>query len=257
MAEAGPPDRSGSAAAGEPAPGAGAGPPASRRRGRVRRIFLDTTPLREHREFRLLWFGQVVSGMGNQVTRIALPFQVYVLTGSTLAIGALVLAQLIPILVFSLGAGSLADAVDRRKVLIVTQVGMGLTSLCLVGLAILPAPPLAAIFAVAFIAAGLSSVDGPTRSAAIPRLVSPGPSACGNRPEPAQLPGRLGGRAGDRRPAPGHGRPGRGVFRRCRDVRGLPGGTPRHSRRCRRSAPSGGPGSPRSARACATLPIAG
>jgi len=111
--------------------------------------------------------------MGNQITRIALPFQVYVLTGSTLAIGALVLAQLIPILVFSLGAGSIADAVDRRKLLIVTQAGMALTSLALVGLAVLPAPPLIAIFMVAFVAAGLSSVDGPTRSAAIPRLVSP------------------------------------------------------------------------------------
>ena len=165
MAEAAPPD--------DPGSSSGAEPPAVRRRGRVRRIFLDTTPLREHREFRLLWFGQVISGMGNQVTRIALPFQVYVLTGSTLAIGALVLAQLILILVFSLGAGSLADAVDRRKVLIVTQVGMGLTSLSLVLLALMPAPPLAAIFAVAFVAAGLSSVDGPTRSAAIPRLVTP------------------------------------------------------------------------------------
>jgi MFS family permease len=141
---------------------------------RLRRIFLDTTPLREHREFRLLWFGQVVSGMGNQITRIALPFQVYVLTGSTLAIGALVLAQLIPILVFSLGAGSVADAVDRRKLLIVTQVGMGLTSTALVGLALMPSPPLIAIFIVAFLAAGLGSVDGPTRSAAIPRLVTPG-----------------------------------------------------------------------------------
>jgi len=157
MAEDGPPGR----------------PRSGGRRGRVRRIFLDTAPLREHREFRLLWFGQVVSGMGNQVTRIALPFQVYVLTGSTLAIGALVLAQLVPILVFSLGAGSVADAVDRRKVLIVTQVGMGLSSLALVGLALMPSPPLIAIFAVAFAAAGLSSVDGPTRSAAIPRLVTP------------------------------------------------------------------------------------
>jgi MFS family permease len=139
----------------------------------VRRLFLDTTPLREHREFRLLWLGQVVSGMGNQITRIALPFQVYVLTGSTLAIGALVLAQLIPILVFSLGAGSVADAVDRRRLLVITQVGMALTSLALVALALIPSPALIAIYLVAFLAAGLSSVDGPTRSAAIPRLVTP------------------------------------------------------------------------------------
>src|SRR5450755_4464332 len=129
-----------------PAQGGPARPSAGRSAGRLRRIFLDTTPLREHREFRLLWFGQVVSGMGNQVTRIALPFQVYVLTGSTLAIGALVLAQLIPILVFSLGAGSVADAVDRRKVLVVTQIGMGLTSLALVVLALIPAPSLVAIY---------------------------------------------------------------------------------------------------------------
>ena len=148
-----------------------AGPKPGARR-RVRRIFLDPTPLREHRDFRLLWLGQVVSGMGNQITRIALPFQVYVLTGSTLAIGALVLVQLIPILVFSLGAGSVADAVDRRRVLIVTQVGMALTSLCLVGLALIPSPSLVAIFVVAFVAAGLGSVDGPTRSSSIPRLVS-------------------------------------------------------------------------------------
>ena len=161
-----------SPAGSDPVPGPPVTPPVRPPRGRLRRIFLDTTPLREHREFRLLWLGQVVSGMGNQITRIALPFQVYVLTGSTLAIGALVLAQLVPILVFSLGAGSVADAVDRRKLLIVTQAGMALTSLALVALALVPSPPLIAIFAVAFVAAGLSSVDGPTRSAAIPRLVS-------------------------------------------------------------------------------------
>ncbi len=109
--------------------------------------------------------------MGNQITRIALPFQVYVLTGSTLAIGALVLAQLIPILVFSLGAGSLADAVDRRRLLIVTQVAMALASIALVILALTPSPSLVAIYAVAFLAAGFSAVDGPTRSAVIPRLI--------------------------------------------------------------------------------------
>jgi MFS family permease len=139
----------------------------------LRRLFIDIAPLREHREFRLLWVGQVVSGMGNQITRIALPFQVFVLTGSTLAIGALVLAQLIPILVFSLGAGSVADAVDRRRLLLVTQTGMALTSLALVALALIPTPPLIAIYVVAFLAAGLGSIDGPTRSAAIPRLVTP------------------------------------------------------------------------------------
>ena len=57
-------------------------------RGRARRLFLDTAPLRLDRDYRWLWSGQVVSGIGNQITRVALPFQVYVITGSTLAIGA-------------------------------------------------------------------------------------------------------------------------------------------------------------------------
>ncbi len=80
--------------------------------------------------------------MGSQITRIVLPYQVFVLTGSTLAIGGLVLAQLIPILLFSLGAGTVADAVDRRRILVVTQIGLASMSLLLVVLAIIPSPSL-------------------------------------------------------------------------------------------------------------------
>lgn len=139
----------------------------------LRRFFLDIAPLRKDRDYRWLWSGQVVSGMGNQITRVALPFQVYVLTGSTLAIGALAFFQLIPILLFALGAGSLADAVDRRRLLLVTQVGLAACSLALVLLALDGHPPLPALFAVAFVVAGLGAVDQPTRASSIPRLVAP------------------------------------------------------------------------------------
>ncbi len=155
---------------GDPEDAAPSGPGATGRR-RVLGLLLETGPLRHDRDFRLLWSGQVVSGIGTQVTRIALPYQVYVLTGSTLAIAALTAVQLIPILVFVLGAGSVADAVDRRRLLIVTQIGLAASSLALVMLALLPAPPLGAILLVAFVAASLSSVDQPARSSAIPRLV--------------------------------------------------------------------------------------
>jgi MFS family permease len=149
-----------------------AGPEASdRRTRRLRGLFVDVAPLRRDRDFRLLWSGQAVSAIGNQVTRIALPYQVYVLTGSTLAIAALTLVQLIPILVFVLGAGSLADAVDRRRLLFATNVLLALSSLALVALALMPAPPLLGIFAVAFVAASVGSVDQPARSSAVPRLV--------------------------------------------------------------------------------------
>jgi MFS family permease len=114
-----------------------------------------------------------VSGIGNQVTRIALPFQVYVLTGSTLAIGLLSLFQLIPILVFALGAGSLADVVDRRRLLFATQTALAACSLVLVLLALAGSPPVIALFAIAAVAAGLGAVDQPARASSIPRLVPP------------------------------------------------------------------------------------
>lgn len=146
--------------------------PGSRRR-RFGRLIVDVTPLRLDRRYRLLWSGQVVSGIGTQITRIALPFQVYVLTGSTLAVAVLAFVQLVPILTFALGAGSLADAVDRRRLLLVTQSGQAIASLALLGLALLPAPSLLPILVVAFVAAALSAVDQPTRSSAVPRLVAP------------------------------------------------------------------------------------
>ena len=139
---------------------------------RLRRVFLDTAPLRLDRDFRWLWAGQAVSGIGNQVTRLALPYQVYAQTGSTLAIAGLTLFQLVPILVFSLGAGSVADAVDRRRLLRITQLGMMACSAILAVLALQPSVPLPTLFAVAFASAAFGSMDQPARSASVPRLVA-------------------------------------------------------------------------------------
>lgn len=115
--------------------------------------------------------GQSVSGIGNQLTRIALPFQVYALTHSTLAIGVLTAVQLVPILAFALLAGSVVDAVDRRRLLLVTQVALAASSLALVILARDPAPSLPLLFAVAFVAASFGSIDQPARASVTPRLV--------------------------------------------------------------------------------------
>ncbi len=145
----------------------------SSRRERARRLFVDLEPLRRDRDYRWIWGGQAINGIGTQITRIALPYQVYVLTGSTLAIAALTLVQLVPILIFALGAGTVADAVDRRKLLLLTQFGLLLCSAALVVLSLVPAPPLAGLFAVAFVAAGIASIDQPARSASVARLVPP------------------------------------------------------------------------------------
>jgi MFS family permease len=142
----------------------------SRARG-VRRIFLDTEPLRRDRDFRWLWGGQAISGIGNQITRLTLAYQVYALTGSTLAIAGLTLFQLVPILLFSLGAGSIADAVDRRRMLRITQLGLMTCSTTFFLLALQPSVPLIALYGVAFVAGAFGSLDQPARSSSIPRLV--------------------------------------------------------------------------------------
>ena len=143
------------------------------RSARLRAVLVDVAPLRLDHDFRWLFAGQTVNGTGNQITRVALPFQVYLLTGSTLALGLLAFLQLVPILVFSLGAGSIADAVDRRRLLALTQLGLMLCSASLFLLAIQPQPNIALILVVAVIAASISSFDLPARSATIPRLVPP------------------------------------------------------------------------------------
>ena len=90
---------------------------------RIGRILVDTTPLRLDRDYRWLWTGQVIAGMGSQITRLALPFQVYALTGSTLAIAALTVFQLVPILLFALIGGSLAALLGAILALPVTAAG--------------------------------------------------------------------------------------------------------------------------------------
>ncbi len=87
---------------------------------------VDITPLRKYRHFRRLWAGQVVSGIGSQLTLVAVSFQAYALTHSTLVVGLIGLAQLVPLLAGALWGGTLADAMDRRKVLCSTQVAMAL-----------------------------------------------------------------------------------------------------------------------------------
>ena len=142
-------------------------------RRRLRGIVLDPAPLRLDRDYRLLWTGQAISSTGRLITQVVLPYQVYVLTNDLLAVGFLSIVQLIPILVFSLGGGAVADSVDRRKLLLITQVALMACSMALVLLALLPAPPLAALYAVAFVSAGLAAVDQPARASSIPRLVPP------------------------------------------------------------------------------------
>jgi MFS family permease len=140
-------------------------------RQRLKGLALDTSALRSSREYRLLFGGQWISFIGSQVTIVAAPFQVYLLTHSSLAVGLLSLFQLFPLLAISLYGGALADVFDRRKMLIITSILLALTSAMLAAGAFYGRPPLWYIFVVATAAAGVAALDQPARRAAVPRLV--------------------------------------------------------------------------------------
>jgi MFS family permease len=137
----------------------------------VRGAILDLSPLRESPPFRMLWLGEVVSHIGRHITVVALPFQVYELTRSPLAVGLIGLVQFVPLVVLSPVGGALADSMDRRKLMLLTQMGLVGTSLLFVGGALAERPPLWFLYSVAAVSAALAALDSPARTAAIPNLV--------------------------------------------------------------------------------------
>lgn len=141
------------------------------RRGFGRRLVVDVTPLRESRDFRQLYLGHLLAFLGRQVTLVAVPYQVYVLTESTLAVGALGLVQVVPLVAASLVGGAVVDAIDRRKLLFFSQLLLALTSLGLLANAAAPDPQVWPLFVLSAVNAGFSSVDNPARLAVLPTLL--------------------------------------------------------------------------------------
>lgn len=137
----------------------------------IRGLAIDVTPLRQHRDFRVLWIGELISTAGRQITIVALPFQVFVLTGSSLAVGLIGLVEVVPLVVFSIAGGAIADRVDRRKLLIATEIGLAFTSFLLLLGALAGRPPLGYLYAVTGLQAGILGLNSPARSAAVPNLV--------------------------------------------------------------------------------------
>jgi MFS family permease len=138
---------------------------------RVRRLIVDITPLRESPRFRVLYAGQFLASIGRQVTVVAVPYQLYILTGSTLAVGALGLAQFIPLIVVSIVGGAVADAFDRRKLLVAGHLLLGMTAVGLLINASLAQPLVWPLYALSSLNAGLTAFNSPARAAAIPALV--------------------------------------------------------------------------------------
>jgi len=135
------------------------------------RILVDSTPLRESRDFRLLFIGQLVSMLGTQLTVVAIPYQTYSMTHSSLQVGAISLAQLLPFLAGALAAGPYGDALDKRPMMIWTGIVLALTSGALAVNAAVPHPSLVALYVVSALAAGFYGFSSTARMAAVPGMV--------------------------------------------------------------------------------------
>jgi MFS family permease len=133
-------------------------------------LMVDTRPLRR-REFRLLFIALTVTFAGSMITYVAIPFQVYRLTGSPLAVGLLSLAELVPLLLTALVGGALADAVDRRRMVRATEAGLLLTSAVLALNALAERPHVWLLFCAAALMAALDGLQRPSLEAVVPRLV--------------------------------------------------------------------------------------
>ena len=132
---------------------------------------MDLGPFREHRDFRLLLIAGTVFYLGGMMTYVAIPYQIYQLTGSNLAVGAVGLVELVPLIVFGLYGGALADHFDRRLLLIWTGIAQAAFTAWLAINAFSPHPRLWEIFLVSGLLASASALQRPSREALLPRTV--------------------------------------------------------------------------------------
>lgn len=138
----------------------------------ARRLAIDLTPLRTSRDFRLLFTSQTVSLFGSMMSFVALPVQMYALTGSSLAVGLLGVAEFVPLILVGLVGGALADYFDRRRMVQVSELLLALASAVLVVNALLSKPHVWVLYACATAVAALSGIKRPSLQAMFPRLVA-------------------------------------------------------------------------------------
>ena len=159
--------------------GWGEGPPNSRRlvvevaegytaRPQDRRLRFATL---SHRDFRLFWAGLVVSAIGSQFTSVAMAWQIYEITGSALQLGLIGLARAVPTIALLLFGGMLADAVNRRHLMMVAEIGQLCVAAALATCSLLGLVSPALLYAVSASSALFSALEGPARTAMIPNLV--------------------------------------------------------------------------------------
>ncbi|MEV4237274.1 MULTISPECIES: MFS transporter [unclassified Nocardia] len=134
------------------------------------KLLADTTPLR-YPEFRRLWTSNIVTVVGSQLAVVAVPQQIFEITGSSGYVGLAGLFGLVPLIVFGLWGGALADVMDRRKLMLITNCGTGVTAVAFWVQAAAGLESVWIVLGLFAVQQALFAVNQPTRSAAIPRLL--------------------------------------------------------------------------------------
>ena len=135
-------------------------------------MLLDISPLRRNRDYRYLFTGQFVSALGSFVTYVALPMQIYTLTHSSLTVGLLGTVQLVPLALTALWGGAVADAFDRRRLLIGCELALLACSLALMANALAPQPNVIVLFTLAAVMSAVSGFHSPALESLTPRMVA-------------------------------------------------------------------------------------
>ncbi|MCR4514250.1 MFS transporter [Aeromicrobium sp. 50.2.37] len=134
-------------------------------------VLTDVRPLRASPAYRRLWLGQTVSAFGQQMTIVAIAYEVYSLTTSSFSVGLIGLAGLLPLVLGGLYGGALADAFDRRRVALVSALGLWLCSMALVAHSLAGVDSVGFLYGLVAVQSALFAVNQPARSAMLPRLL--------------------------------------------------------------------------------------
>lgn len=136
-------------------------------------MLLDLSPLKVSRDYRLLFFGQLVSFFGSMMTFIVVPWQMYQLTQSSAMVGFIYFAEFIPMVALAFVGGALADYLDKRKMLRITEIGQTTVTAILLANSLLPNPRVWVLFIAVALHAGLAALQRPAFESFIQKVIPP------------------------------------------------------------------------------------
>ncbi|QFY10880.1 MFS transporter [Nonomuraea phyllanthi] len=137
----------------------------------LRHFSIDLSPLRDSRDYRLLFASGVITMFGTMITMVAVPYQMKELTDSYLAVGLVSLAEFVPMVVCGLWGGAIADALDRRKIILISELGLLVTTAALTVNALLPSPQIWVLYVMGAVSTGISCLQRPSLEAVFQQVV--------------------------------------------------------------------------------------